>query len=164
MKKVGWCIFTILMLLLGITAFAQETEQSCTSEQLQPYQDTLVEIASALATAENPLEILVALDAGIDAIRWTCTGKAYTSEDYGLEAVIGPVMFSGTLYKATLTSDTFASISVTAISGECDEFNLMTIGSFEGGEANTLYEFEECVAMFEINASKPWTFVIERIQ
>lgn len=166
MKKIVLGMFFLLMLAFVSAASAQEpaSEQTCTPEEWAAYQQSFTDIIPELTTSENPIDILLLLDAIINTVRATCTGATYSSEELGTEAIIGPIAFSGTIYQATLTSEYFSSVQITEIAGDCDKFNLLSVAEMTGGTANTIYEFSECVAMFEVNSSKPWTFAIERIR
>lgn len=159
----------IICCAMAFPVFAQDTEEaSCTPEQWQQYQNVITETAASLATSDNPSLILLGLEALIDTARAVCTGAQYSKTD-NPDGILGPMIFGGTLYKATLNSvGGYGSVKPLALEGNCGgfTFEMPMSTAFGGGSESTLYRFEGCVAMFEINASsaEDWTFTIERLR
>jgi len=156
-------VMVVLFVLLVLPVGAQD-EVGCTAEQYENGAAVLIETLNQLATDENPYNILLGIEMTIDLLRYECFGEGYNSELYP-NGIVGPAMFQGTLYQATLSSpDGFGSVAMTAIEGDCGlTFPLST--DIEGGEETDLWEFGgDCIALFEVNAPGAWTLDIQRLQ
>lgn len=178
-RKVQFFLMGLLALLLAAGVMAQDAtdeapagdaEQTCTPEQWEGFVPHMNEIVETI-TGDDPLLALFQIEAVIESIRATCTGGVWTSEDYGENSVvIGPVIFSGTLYEATLKTTGSASASMTTLEGKCDELESIILttdlDSEEEEEATVLYEFENCIALFEVEGygDSPWSFNVVKLR
>lgn len=156
----------ILLLILSLCAaplYAQDTsERSCDPSEWGNFKPAIIEQLDHLEA--NPLETLLLLQTFISSARATCTGGEFTNETHP-NGIIGPIYFSGTLYQATLTvPDTYGSVRIRELEGDCDAFILQ--GPVAGGSETDLWQFKNCVAMFEVNLSgtSDWHFIIERLR
>jgi hypothetical protein len=156
----------VLLAALLVPAAAQE-EISCTPEEwitsVRALSDAMLPNIDSIASQEDGLLMLLIIEAAIDTVRATCTGGAFTDVDY-TNGIIGPIIFSGTLYQATLTTpEQGGSVSGTAIEGDCGFMTFIST-PFEGGEETSLFTFGgDCVMIFEVNVEGPWTLTIERL-
>ena len=160
-------LFVILTIVITISiAFPVLAQDSvCTSEQWAEFSATLGELVDTLAASSTPLDDLLAIRIQIETVRTICNAGVFTKADYP-NGIIGPINFGGTLYQATLESvGSVAALSRVEIAGDCD-FIISIITPFSGGSESALWEFEDCQAMFEINASTAddWTLTIERLR
>lgn len=160
-------LIALVLLIAYVVPTPAQDEPSCTTQE---YQQALADVADHILTeAQNitdettALDIALALEVAADSIRAACYRSDFVEAD-SPGGVIGPIAFSGTFYRAEFTSSTFGSVSITEIEGECDEFNLIAIFEIDGGQDDTVYEFDgNCLALFEIEG-EDWTFNIERIR
>jgi hypothetical protein len=158
----------IICLLFTITTpvIAQDTEQTCTPEQWQEHQEWFIEAISTLASSENPLNVLLLIDAGIDGVRAQCTGGQFSKVE-NPDGIFGPIVFGGTLYKVTFeTLGGYGRLKPLVISGNCGlMFNVGFTTPVEGGAESELWQFDQCVAMFEVDTinAEDWHLSIERI-
>lgn len=155
-----------ILMTLGISGQAQDTEQTCSDEQWTGFITPLTEMVSAFANADDPLTVLLEIDTAIQTMRAACTGGTWTSEEYGTSStVIGPITLDGTMYKATLISEKNASIRVTEMEGDCGFAALGAVSSDDTTESSAIWKFEGCVAFFEVNGyGTPWTVTLQKIK
>lgn len=164
MKTFFLSVLLVFVLILTVPAFAQE-EATCPPEKWAEISDTLISLSNDLAAADNPLEQLLLIRTEIETVRAVCSGGVFTKADYP-DGIIGPINFGGTLYQATLESvGSVAVLSRVEIDGDCD-FVVSIITPFTGGAESGLWKFDECEAMFEIDAAsaRDWTLTIERLR
>lgn len=174
-------VFILVGLLLVVLATAmgavaqdatQEavTEKSCTNDEWAAFAPKIVETANTLGKDEDPLFTLMLIEAMIANARAACTADVWTSDEYGLEgSVIGPIVFSGTLYQATLKTKGTAIVSATAIEGNCGIVFISLSASLDGKgeeqETKELLKFKGCAAYFEVDGyGEPWSLDIVKLK
>lgn len=157
--------FLVVLFVLFSPVAAQEVQElTCTPEQWQPIEDDLVLEAGGITEAESQALALSRIEARIETARAECTGGQFSSDSHP-NGILGPIIFSGALYEATLTVDgAYGSVSLIALEGDCGILNSIT-GPIDGGSETDLWEFKECVAIFEVNTSSsaPWTLSIKKL-
>lgn len=164
MKTLFVSILLVFALIITVPAAAQD-EPTCTPEQWADIATAFSTLADNLAASETPFDDLLAIQTQLGTARAICSGGVFTKADYP-DGIIGPINFGGTLYKATLESvGSVATLERVEISGDC-AFFVSIITPFSGGSESDLWEFEECQALFEINATaaRDWTLTIERLK
>lgn len=156
-------LFTILILLLPITVIgaapnrmAQETPECDTTAALR----SIVE-AAMTATDDNALEVLTQIGDQIAQLKVMCSGLTFEGSS---DEVVGPLEFPEGIYRATLTTPGFASITVTVLDGECGGgsgsfLTSVVFGAFRDDATNgmeAVFSSTGCEALIEIsNLSDP---------
>jgi hypothetical protein len=123
-----------------------------------------LEISGSIVTID-PMQRLYMAHTGMNTIRAACTGYTFTSDEYA-NGIIGPVMFTGSVYEGTLTvseSGGFPTMTFTSLSGECGLIPMLSIMSTETSDSS-LFRFDQCTTMIEVNSRGPWTLSFSRIQ
>lgn len=156
-------VLSLLIIPTQLIAQEQITEQTCTPEQWQELQNGLTTEIATLATSETPLLVLLRIQASLDITRATCTGGQFSQETHPT-GIIGPMVFGGTLYQATLDlgEGEFGSAQLTTLEGDCGSWPLLSVSGDEGTETD-LWNFEGCTAIIEVNTSSDWSLSIERL-
>ena len=162
-------ILLALIIVLVMPVMAQdEDEAACSVGQLQDVLRSGVEVwiplIDGLESVQDAFDLMIGFQAAIETQRTICSGGLWTSEEYA-NGIVGPIKFSGTLYQATLSMDTFGSVRIVTVDGNCGLNRTMGVNGSDGGEETDLLEFGgDCLAMFEVNTSEAWTMVIERLR
>lgn len=175
-RNLQFVVVGLLALLLAAGVMAQDateeaadgqTEQSCTGDEWGEFLPGLIETVAQLETVDDPLATLLLIQAHIGSMRSACTGGVWSSEEYGTSSsVIGPIIFTGSLYRATLTSHA-ASVRITTLEGDCGMSGIGATGDSPDGvaESEVLWEFENCVAYFQVSPSgNTWTLSVEKLK
>lgn len=169
-------IVAILILLIAPTAalaqvdnITQLNEENCSELEWQPLFDDLIQMLSndeiVPDVAIDHLNRLFLAQMMINTVRAACTGYEFTSEEFPT-GIIGPVAFMGVIYEGTLTipqAGGFATMTFTSLSGDCGIIPMLTISSAETSDSS-LFRFDQCTTMIEVNTQGPWTLSFSRIQ
>ncbi len=154
--------------LFGTSVIAQDATPmpGCTNEQWQEYFQgiqNVIDLAKTVTTEEEFRNALVVIGGAVELAQGNCGGKEWSSEEYPL-GIIGPVLFGGEIYEATLESSKSASVSMLAIEGNCGAVFMST--SLDGGTEADLWRFKDCVGMIEVNSPDDanWVLTIKRIK
>jgi hypothetical protein len=162
-------IFLILVFLTSVSATAQDTS-TCDKEL---FASTLEEYAEMLRTATNVTVVMEQVAQYADNAVTICNEEApatsedaglamsYTSSEYGLQAVIGPVTLPTGIYRVTAKTDGFMIAAVETLEGTC-ETSILGLFSLSQGQASngasTILSSENCEALFTIsNTQSAWT-------
>lgn len=93
---------------------------------------------------------------------------SFSSQQYSLQAVIGPVTIPSGTYRATATTAGFISVQLGSVTGTCDVgfgeslFNLMQGQAADGAEA--VLHSTDCVALIIVsNTQDEWTLDFEAL-
>ena len=111
----------------------------------------------AAETASKASAAGVALDATAPE-----TLFSFSSEEHGLQPVLGPLSFPAGIYVATLTTDDYMTVGSKALSGDCGSdlrYSLIGVSAGEGsGGAQTVFEVEsDCAVMLDVGlVSQSW--------
>jgi hypothetical protein len=161
----------IVLLALSFVIIAQANEQAqdveqptCTPEEYAAIADEVIAAAEELKTAEDQALQITIIQVLLSTRRSQCGGLTFTSEEYGQNAVIGPVLFNDGFYRVTFTSDTFGSSSVEGMEGDCDILTTLLVSSMDGGADAGAFEFAGCVGLIEVNTTGVWTLVFEPVR
>lgn len=109
------------------------------------------------ATSETPVEI----DASSSH-----TLFSFSSDEHGLQPVLGPLAFPAGMYVATLTTEDYMTVDSEVISGECGSdlsYFLIGISAGEGTKgAQNVFEVEsDCTVMFDVGlVGETWTLEV----
>jgi len=173
--------YSLLLLVLTISfsgSYAQDTVDNNGNCEYEAFAAYLEQQAAMLAEAEDPDSVLDDIQDAIDEFRDSCEGDAdtivetgeiitFTSEESGLNAVLGPIELSTGIYRVTATTDGFLIADIQEVSGTCDTgfsglFNIFN-GQAETGAQNLLLS-TGCNALIEIsNVQSAWTLDFELI-
>lgn len=180
-KFVG--LLALLLIVLGMTmgAAAQDVAQPCKVADVldveyqgmvqRDWLQTVIvtlnanikddDIGNFLGTARELRRVLARADAN-------CRGLHFTSDSEGMSPVIGPVSISGGIWRATLTTDGFASVKLETIEGDCGDeklpFNVFD-GDAKDGAQKVIKTGMGCQALISLeNTSKPWDLMFELVK
>jgi hypothetical protein len=160
-------LFTIVLLLgLTLPAAAQESP-TC---DVQGLVNQIGAALAALPTEEaDVLDVLGTLGDEIAKARAACGGLTFEG---GHAEVIGPMEFPEGIYRARITTDGFAAITITALEGECGAgsgflmpllFTVFQEQATNGAEA--VFTSTGCEALLEIgNITAPYLLEFERLR
>ena len=168
LKRILYLAATLLLALLALASIAQEEEPACTVEGYQAFAENFGTTTDSALTDvsdnDSGLFYLLILEALIETQRSLCSGRQFNNETYA-DGVIGPLIFGGTLYQATLSSEGNVTLGNIALEGSCPFVYLYT--GTDRREDTDLWRMEDCAMMLELDAfndSTTWTLVIERLQ
>lgn len=159
-------ILLIFLTLFILPTLAQD-EPACDLTFLLDELDATVTILPKL-TDEGIMKTLMQMESLISRTRAQCAGYTFTSEDEGLQPVIGPLEFANGIYLARITTEGFIAGKVTELNGLCgDSSYLFNEGSGDAVDgAERIFETSEnCSMLLELsNVSAPWTLEFEPIK
>lgn len=96
-----------------------------------------------------------------------CDDLVFTSDDYGLQPLIGPIEIPEGFYRLRATTDGFLIADLVTVDGECSGsgFGSTLFNMFSGvGEAQIIFTSEGCLGFIEItNTLEPWTLTFEKV-
>lgn len=145
-----------LLAMLVITVFrsANAQDADCETDELVTL---LREQADAIEAGD--LDGLADLQAAISQTRAECSGFAYEGDG---NEVLGPVEFPDGFYRIETEMDTFGTVTLTEIDGNC---GFVILGVFEtnGGDDNAATELDGCEALIEISTTENWTLIFEQV-
>lgn len=157
-------IVVVLGLLIAAVVMAQDVEvpEECQAAKVA---DTLSDFASQVDKGETDLgaviDELLALRAGCDDLAWS-------SDEDGMQPVIGPVTLPEGLYRFAVETDGFMIAELEVIDGDCESksilglFNLM---QGQGNGAQQLVESSGCETLIIIgNTSDAWTMTAQKLK
>ncbi|QPC82087.1 hypothetical protein G4Y79_20755 [Phototrophicus methaneseepsis] len=151
----------VLLSVVCLPAFAQDTE-AC---DLPAFSGDISEMAGKLTESDDPLGLLTEMASMISQARAECSGFVFTSEEEGLQPVLGPIEFTDGVWIATVKTERYATVQFTALEGDCDEqyvFSLMEGEANDG--AQTPLELEGCSTLIGIsNTDAPWELTFELV-
>lgn len=159
--------------LLAAPVLPQDEEFGCTVEEwktaLTEVGTNIITFADEITTEQEALDTLLAIETAVISGRAFCAGAQYSSET-NPTGIIGPINFSGTIYQATLTTDTFGTLESTVIDGDCGLFGTgpdMFMIEMSGGAVTDLWEMGgDCQMLIEVSLTMTgdWSLEIERLK
>jgi len=159
-------VLLMVVVLAGVVAVAQDEEEiyigDCSQDVYDGIAVLLDEMAEELRAGELNQETVLQTQISIATLRAFCDGYIFDSEEYGMDVVTDPIVLRDGLYRGILVADSFTSLTLEEVSGDCD-FGGWFITNSDGGEEQELVEIEDCIAIIEANSSVPWTFTLEPI-
>lgn len=165
-----------LLVFVALAAFNARAQDNvtlptytCTAEDYATVTKIIDEQLATLSQPDaDPALAMVLIRAALDTYQAKCTGGTFTKATHP-NGIIGPIVFTGSLYQATLqiTPGDFAygSAKWTTISGDCGLFTLLSVTDGKGDANETdVLKFKDCVALFEVDASEgDWTFTLAKL-
>lgn len=99
------------------------------------------------------------------ALHVACNGQTYTSEEYGVNAVIKDFSLVAGTYIVRLDG-AMTLLKTTTLEGECGPYDLglTAYADRDSGYAETVFETTDCKALLEIDGDESWTLTIEKIK
>ena len=159
-------IFPFLALfLLSTVVIAQDDDT--TECNLDGALQAIADITTS--TEEATIDTLAEIDALISEARIACEGFTFSSEEYGLLPVIGPITIPEGIYRATATTPGFFITESTPLSDGCGrdvERSWFILSAGEATEgAQVVIEVEsDCELLLEIStATESWLIELERL-
>ena len=173
-------VIGLLMLfsVIVLPVQAQSVEPACEIDELEGFFTVLdttvltIRQARMMADVDTILDVVLTLDAAVQGVKTACNPLNFTSEEFGQDAVIGPVSIGPGLYLATATTEGSLLVNTTADSGVCAPENLEVASVLFEFEAETatagdeaLFLSEGCTVVFDIgNATADWSVELVRIR
>ena len=169
MKKL--IIFMVGLVVIGLipVTIAQDEGAVCDYAAVA---EELAEIVGGIAEADDPDAALLDLEKAVVAARIECGGMIFTSEEEGLQPVIGPVELPEGMYRATLTIDGMGVVELDVLDGSCGDsigmpvFMVLDMGGAPDG-AQTVVESEGCEALISFSSvtfAHNWTLEFEKLR
>lgn len=168
--------YLVLALLLGVpivalvTTAQDTTEQACEASQYEQFSSAFGELVDTLADPvidnDSGLLYLLQLDTAIQTQRAVCGGGVFNKGTHP-DGIIGPILFSGTLYQGTITSESRITVGNVVIEGDCPVAIYQYTGSDRTEDTELWRMGGDCVMMLEIDTgtdSDEWTLTLERLQ
>jgi hypothetical protein len=164
MRKLILTICLIIAMTSMVSAQDEAAETCDTSSALA----TITELVAD--TELEPIEILRAIKAAVDEILLQCDGLMFTSENEGLQPVIGPVEFPEGLYRVTFTTEGYGVVELEFLEGECepslysDTLFINNAGESSDGAQATLNSSGCEVLILLSRTNEPWTLEFEKLR
>jgi hypothetical protein len=166
---------TCLLWVLLTPARAQVIRPSCTIDELEGFFAALdatvvnMRLARTMGNLDEVLALVNDLDVAIQGVKTACNPLRFTSDDEGLQAVIGPVSIAPGSYLATVVTDGPITVDLVASEGECSpqaEGMLFDVAEAEAATGiEALVSSRGCIAVITThNADQPWTLSLVRIR
>ncbi len=167
-KRLVIIILAILIFIALPLAAQEDLPVGC---DLSALQTMIAETNDSLTTVDldTALVLLHDLDNAISTTRAACSGLAFTSDEYGLQPVLGPIDLADGIWKLTFATEGFGAGQTTTLSGDCGEdryhlFNYMSGEADQGGQV-LMTTSNACSFLFALeNADEPWTLAFELIK
>lgn len=159
-------LFVLLLIALVIpTAAAQDADPATC-----PAPDALLASITTLLTESQGMDTLTILDAlriAVSEHTIACTGLVFTSDEYGMQPVIGPFSVPAGVYRMTLTTTGFLTSSFDLLTGDCDTMfaNFLVTGDEATEGVQKVFESEGCEVLLSVsNTREPWTLEFEKLR
>lgn len=158
-------LFGVIALLITTAAAAQDADPATC-----PAPDALLASITTLLTESQGMDTLTILDALRTAVSEhtiACTGLTFTSDEYGLLPVIGPVTIPEGIYRVTATTAGFLIARLDLLSGECDtRGSLFSVSRGEANEgAQAVFNSSGCEVLISVyNVQEAWTLEFEKLR
>lgn len=163
-----YVIVLFVCFAVTIPVLAQESDHPlCQPEAMKSILEEMVPQMNA-SSQEAWLSNLIDLRTSLVMLEEACLGLGYSSNEEGLQPVIGPVPIPSGVYRATFTTTGFGIVDVEAVSGTCETgfgslFNVSQ-GQADDGAQNTLTASDSCMALIQVsNTREPWTLEFETL-
>jgi hypothetical protein len=170
MRKLRFLFMVALVIaLLSMTAVVSAQDDESDTCDYATFSDSLTEQIATLADEEDPAAALRDIQSQIGEFQAACAGLSFSSEEYGLQPVLGPLTIPEGVYRLTLTTDGAFILSATILGGECDELDYLGLFLIFPGTAaegaQTVLDTGECEVLLQIsNVSDPWTLTFEKLR
>lgn len=156
----------LALLLFAVPATAQQPP-ICSSAEFEELRTDIINILTDEIAFDRLNEWLTAASAAIEMTRWNCAAAAYTSEEFGLQPVIGPIMLSSGLYRVRFTTEAAGIVELISAGGCSDQllFAITTGRALPPGAQTTVRVVDRiCEYYVQIsNTRTPWTLEFERL-
>ncbi len=169
MKKLIFFMVGVFVIGLIPMAVAQDEGAACDYAAVV---EELAGMVEEIAEADDPDAALLDLEKAVVAARIECGGMVFTSEEEGLQPVIGPVEFPEGMYRATLTIDGMGMVELDVLDGSCGDsigmpiFMVLEMGGAPDG-AQAVVESEGCEALISFSSvtfAHNWTLEFEKLR
>lgn len=163
----------VLLIVVFVVPAAVAQDASPCEGRLGDLSASYQEYFSAMNAAAEAGDIPAYLDAmhdmriALNMIDAYCRGMSFSSEDDGMQPVIGPViMVQDGMYRATFTTDSYGSVEIETMQGDCEAgMSGLMFNAFEGqasGGAQEILQASNCIMLLKVsNTFEPWTLTFE---
>jgi hypothetical protein len=162
-------VITTVLLIAALPAIAQDAVDFCDEDRYDEIADELQLLVDEFRESDTPADALRQIEELVSTVRTECYGLTFTSEQEGMQPVIGPVSIPEGLYRATATTTGFMIAEVDPLEGQCSArgfgslFNLSRDTAIDGAQA--VFESSGCEALIAIsNTREPWTLKFEKLR
>lgn len=162
----------LFVALVGLNARAQDNvtlpTYTCTAEDYAAVTKLVAEQLATLTQPDaQPAQAMLIMRATLDTYQAKCTGGTFTNVT-NPTGIVGPVVFDGTIYQATLTlpegENIYGSASLTTIEGDCGYGTFISPATTGGSETELMKFGGDCVALFEVNTEQDWTLTFAKVK
>jgi hypothetical protein len=167
MKMRNLILFVLFFALVVGTATAQDT---ATCDATQTFDDVGIALTAAQeAWANGDIEQMLSEMRTIEklsaALHVACNGLTYTSEEYGVNAVIRDFSLEAGTYILHLEG-AMTKIATTTLEGECGEYGLgiNAYADRDSGYAEEVIVTADCTALLEVDGDESWVLTLEKIK
>jgi hypothetical protein len=164
MKHIRFLIIFLLIIAAGVFAQEEEVPEECQAEAVAT---TLEELAGQVREEETSLDDVLS---DLRALQSTCAGLSFTSEEEGMQPVLGPISLPEGLFRVTATTGGYMIAELEVLDGDCEARGmggmlfLLTAGQGDDG-AQELLESQGCEMLLTIgNTNEAWTLDFEKLR
>jgi hypothetical protein len=162
-------VMGLLVLLVAGVAMGQDVETPTECPTGAAVFEALASMAGELDTeGMETLAVLDLLRAAISEYTVACTGLNFSSEQDGMQPVIGPVEIPEGIYRVTATTEGGIISKIDVLSGECGGYGGSLVSAPKGqanNGAQVVFESAGCEALVSITLSTDaWTLAFEKLR
>lgn len=163
----------LFILTLALPSYAQDAPASSDCPDAAAVLPVIAEFLTELA--DEPMTALDVIYDAILEVRVKCAGLVFTSEEYGLDTVIGPIDIPAGVYRVILAAnspDLTFDMEIIGLDGsDCGLRNPSFFSSGRDGDQKVL-QAEQCTALLETSTldwafddvPKTWTLTFEKVR
>lgn len=168
-------LMLLFVLSMTVGVYAQKDEQDTGFSECNPADmtETLQEALDAIPTDEDSaafVDGLAKLSSIVQNYQVTCSGLAWSSEELGMQPVIGPVEIPVGNYRIRFSTQGYGIVELDVTDGSCNVgmgsrivFNVME-GQASPPGAQKVLESEGCTALMTLsNTRQSWELSLEQL-
>ncbi|QPC81087.1 hypothetical protein G4Y79_15390 [Phototrophicus methaneseepsis] len=161
MSHVAKLLLILALAILGVVSVMGQEEECSSSVYLDILTEALPTFESA-ADQTSTTSAALLLSQRLQKVASKCGDNSYTSDEMGLNSIIGPVDISTGFYRYEAEFSDYFNLDAVEIDASCIGGSSSLVFDTSGGSDNGILEIrEDCTLFFEIDADDDWTFSLE---